>query len=268
MPNETPSKTTAPTPCAASTTTAPSATTAASPSTTTVPSTTTAPAGGSAASCGAVPYFGPAPGWETVQTGASATAANIALGPNTRSGDAPWDTVERLEEGDVLLYAMFWPAGRADLPPRELPLSLDDAQPGGLEGQPDDVYADRLGAQVDGWNIDLLVFYGGGDSTGMPPVPSRPSAEHRAAAQEQLARPAVPPLVLTGRRLNPDMGAADELTVVFRLGGHEAPGRAVHAGVPFVPVAPRRADLAGPGEPAESFISVAATHWEMVVTAV
>ena len=170
-----------------------SATTAASPSTTTVPSTTTAPTGASAASCGAVPYFGPAPGWETVQTGASATAANIALGPNTRSGDAPWDTVERLEEGDVLLYAMFWPAGRADLPPRSLPLSLDDAQPGGLEGQPDDVYADRLGAQVDGWNIDLLVFYGGGDSTGMPPVPSEPSAEHRAAAQEQLARLAVLP---------------------------------------------------------------------------
>jgi hypothetical protein len=193
MPNETPSETMAPTPCDASTTPAPSATTAASPSTTTVPSTTTAPTGDSAASCGAVPYFGPAPGWETVQTGASATAASIALGPNTRSGDAPWDTVERLEEGDVLLYAMFWPAGGADLPPRELPLSLDDAQPGGLEGQPDDVYADRLGAQVDGWNIDLLVFYGGGDSTGMPPVPSEPSADHRAAAQEQLARLAVPP---------------------------------------------------------------------------
>jgi hypothetical protein len=199
MPNETPPETTAPTPCDASTTTAPSATTAASPSTTAVPSTTrvpsttSAPPGDPPAPCGTVPYFGPAPRWETVQTGASATAANIPLGPNTRSGDAPWDTVERLEEGDVLLYAMFWPAGRADLPPRELPLSLDDAQPGGLEGQPDDVYADRLGAQVDGWNIDLLVFYGGGDSTGVPPVPSEPSAEHRATAQEQLARLAVPP---------------------------------------------------------------------------
>jgi hypothetical protein len=88
---------------------------------------------------------------------------------------------------------MFWPAGRADLPPRELPLSLDDAQPGGLEGQPDDVYADRLGAQVDGWNIDLMVFYGGGGSTGVPPVPPEPSAQHRATAQEQLARLAVPP---------------------------------------------------------------------------
>ena len=193
MPNETPPEATAPAPCDASTTTAASATTAASPSTTTVPSTTTAPPGDSAPSCGTVPHFGPAPGWETVQTGASATAANIPLGPNTRSGDAPWDTVERLEEGDVLLYAMFWPTGRADLSPRELPLSLDDAQPGGLEGQPDDVYADRLGAQVDSWNIDLLVFYGGGDSPGEPPVPSEPSAEHRTTAQEQLARLAVPP---------------------------------------------------------------------------
>ena len=194
MPNETPPSATTSAQCATTTTGSPSSTTTGLPSTTTSPSMTTAPSGDSAASCGTGPYFGPAPGWETVQAvGPGATAANIPLGPNTRSGDAPWDTVERLEEGDVLLYAMFWPAGRADLPPRKLPLSLDDAQPGGLEGQPDDVYADRLGAQVDGWNIDLLVFYGGGDPTGVPPVPSEPSAETRAAAQEQLARLEVPP---------------------------------------------------------------------------
>jgi hypothetical protein len=100
--------------------------------------------------------------------------------------------VERLEETDVVLYAMFWPAGTADLPHRELPLSLDDAQPGDLEGQPDGIYADRLLAQVGGWNIDLLVFYGG-DPTGAPPVPSEPDAETRAAAQEQLGRLGVPP---------------------------------------------------------------------------
>jgi hypothetical protein len=196
MPNEPRPPATAPPSCATTTTGPPSPT--GSPSRTTSPptnppSTTTAPSGDSEASCGTVPYFGPAPGWETVQTGASATTANVPLGPNTRSGDAPWDTVERLEEGDVLLYAMFWPAGRGDQPPRELPLSLDDAQPGGLEGQPDDVYADRLGAQVDGWNIDLLVFYGGGDSTGVPPVPLEPRADHRAMAQGQLARLEVPP---------------------------------------------------------------------------
>jgi hypothetical protein len=80
----------------------------------------------------------------------------------------------------------------AIFPPRELPLSLNDGQPGGLEGQPDDIYADRLLAQVDGWNIDLLVFYEGGDPKGVPPVPSEPSAETRAGAQEQLERLVIP----------------------------------------------------------------------------
>ncbi|MGH9228946.1 MAG: hypothetical protein ACRD07_09520 [Acidimicrobiales bacterium] len=195
MPNETPPPDTTPPPCPTATTASPSTATTASPSTATTasPSTTTAPSDDAAASCGTCPYFRPSPGWEAVQGGSAATAANISLGPNTLSGDAPWDTVERLEEGDVVLYAMFWPAGKADLPSRELPLSLDDAEPGGLEGQPDDVYADRLGAQVDGWNIDLLVFYGGGDPTGVPAVPSEPSAETRVAAREQLARLEVPP---------------------------------------------------------------------------
>jgi hypothetical protein len=211
MPNETPPPASGPPRCATTTTGSPSTATAPStvtappstataPSTTASPSMTTAPSGDSAA-CGTPPYFGSAPGWETVQfpqTGVSATAANIPLGPNTQSGDAPWDTVERLDEGDVLLYAMVWPGGKADLPPRELPLSLDDAEPGGLEGQPEDVYADRLQAQVGGWNIDLLVFYGGGVPTAAPAVPSvsvasEPSAEHRATAQEQLARLEVPP---------------------------------------------------------------------------
>jgi hypothetical protein len=195
MPNETPPPATEPPPCATTTTASRSTTTTASPST------TTAPSGGSEASCGTPPYFGPAPGWETVQfpqTGVTATAANVPLGPNTRSGDAPWDTVERLAEGDVLLYAMLYPAGEvsavdAIFPRRELPLSLDEAQPGGLEGQPDNIYAERLGARVDGWNIDLVVFYGGGDSAGAPQVPSEPSVETRTTAQEQLTRLAVPP---------------------------------------------------------------------------
>jgi hypothetical protein len=96
MPNETPPPSTEPPPCAATTTGSPSTaappSTAASPTTTASPTTATAPPGGSEPSCGTAPYFGPAPGWETVQTGASATAANVPLGPDTRSGDAPWDT--------------------------------------------------------------------------------------------------------------------------------------------------------------------------------
>ena len=142
---------------------------------------------GSNADVGRTPYFRPAPGWEALQLGTSATAATVALGPATMSGDGPWDTVERLEDGDVVLFARCYLAG--DTPavdvtfqPRELPLSASDAQPGGVEVQPDDAYAERLGAQVDGWNIDLLILYAASD----------PSAETVAAAQEQLERLVVP----------------------------------------------------------------------------
>ena len=109
----------------------------------------------------------------------------------------PWDTVERLEAGDIVLFAMVYPTGTpamdANTPKRELPLSLDDAVTDiSFEGQPDYIYADRLGAQVNGWNIDLLIFYGGGDPTAVPPVRSAPTDEARAAAQEQLKRLVVP----------------------------------------------------------------------------
>jgi hypothetical protein len=134
------------------------------------------------------PRFLAAPGWEVVQERTTATASNLPLGPGTRSGDAPWDTVERLEEGDVVLWAMSIPAGETSLvdagfPPGALPLSLDDAQPGGnFEGQPDNAYTERLDVRVNGWNIDLLIFYGGTEA----------SAGARAAAQEQLDRLDVP----------------------------------------------------------------------------
>lgn len=109
------------------------------------------------------------------------------MGPDTQSGSAPWDTVERLGEGDVVLYAMAYPTGEsaavdANFPPGELPLSIDDAPPGGLEGNPEVGLTLRMGVQVHGWNIDLLVFFG----------TAEPSAETRAAAQEQLARLDVP----------------------------------------------------------------------------
>jgi hypothetical protein len=130
-------------------------------------------------------------GWPTSRAGL--TAANVPLGPNSPAGAVPWDTVERLEDGDIVLFAMLVPVGETPavdsiFPRRELPLSLDDAQPGGLEGQPDDVYAERLLALVDGWNIDLLIFYGGTELKGKPPAPAPPNPETRAAAQEQLAR--------------------------------------------------------------------------------
>ena len=145
------------------------------------------------------PGFLPAPGWQTVTTpsASSATAANIPLGRDTLKGYVPWDTVERLEGGDVVLFAMVYPTGNttvdANFPKRGLPLSLDDSVTDiNFEGQPNHIYADRLGAQVNGWNIDLLIFYGGGDRTAVPPVRRAPSAETRAAAQEQVARLVVP----------------------------------------------------------------------------
>ena len=108
---------------------------------------TTAPvatAGDTDSSTADFPGFLPSPGWETVSTpeSVSVTAANIALAPGTLAGQVPWDTVRRLRDGDVVLFAMFYPMGDsaavdALFPRRELPLSLDDAQPGGLEGQPD-----------------------------------------------------------------------------------------------------------------------------------
>ncbi len=109
----------------------------------------------------------------------------------------PWDTVERLEDGDVVLFAMFIApresSGDDVFPPRSLPLSLDDAHTDiNFEGQPDHIYADRLGATVNGWAIDVLIFYGGGDPKAVPPVRAPPSAETRDAVQDQLARLHVP----------------------------------------------------------------------------
>lgn len=140
------------------------------------------------------PGFLPASGWETFQTGAtsppqapSATTANVPLGPDVFSGTYPWETIGRLETGDVLLQATFLPTGEseavdAQFPRRELPLSFDDAQSGAqLEGQPPNVTALRLLARLGDWNVDLFVFLGGEAAAGA-----------REAAEEQLARLVVP----------------------------------------------------------------------------
>jgi hypothetical protein len=151
-----------------------------------------------AASPGAPPYFRPAPGWETSQAGFVATAANVPLRPDALEGNFPaYETIGRLAEGEVLLQAAFYPMGEstavdAIFRPRELPLSSDEAYPAGFEGQPVHIYGERLGVQVNGWNIDLLIFYGGGDPTAVPPVRSEPTVETRTAAQEQLERLVIP----------------------------------------------------------------------------
>ncbi len=134
------------------------------------------------------PQFLPAAGWSTVHDETSATTSNIPLGPMTLEGNVPWDTVDRLEAGDLVLFATAIPAGEkpvvdAAFPPGNLPLSIDDAILSGLEGKPDDVYDEALQVQVNGWNITVHVFYGGA---------AEPTPESRAAAQEQLARLDVP----------------------------------------------------------------------------
>lgn len=152
------------------------------------------------------PGFLPAQGWDTFQTGAtqppqavSATAANVRLGPDALSGTFPWQTVARLRSGQTLFQATFYTRGDntgvdAQFPARSLPLSLDDAVSGAsLEGQPPNVSADRLVARVNGWNLDLFVFFGG-----------RATTAARAAAQKELNRlvvPEGPPGVLDTRPL-------------------------------------------------------------------
>ena len=201
MPNETPPPATTPPPCATTTTaTSPSGTDTTTTTTTTSPSSTPPTTNTSAA----LPSFRPAPGWHTSEPGAGgmlATAANVPLGPDALEGNFPaWETIGRLQEGEILMQAWFvaplesWADDAArGYPPRSLPLSLDDAMNDfGFEGQPDHIYSDRVGATVNGWNIDVLIFYGGGDPTAVPPVRAHPSVETRAAAQEQLARLVVP----------------------------------------------------------------------------
>jgi Protein of unknown function (DUF4232) len=149
---------------------------------------------GGATSDASGPGFLPARGWDTFQTSVtrppqapSATAANISLGEDALSGTFPWQTVARLGTGQVLLQATFYPSGESAgidgrFPRRSLPLSLDDAAvDASLEGQPANVTADRLVARVNGYNLDLFVFFGGH---------ATPAA--RVAAQEELDRLVVP----------------------------------------------------------------------------
>lgn len=84
----------------------------------------------------------------------------------------------------------------------------------------------------------LLIFYGGGDPTAVPPVQSEPTAETRAAAQEQLARlvvavehaalaiPLVPRTAPHDRRTVPAVVRDVEAPVFFRSLLEDAPAKA------------------------------------------
>jgi hypothetical protein len=150
--------------------------------------------GGATKTAASGPGFLPAPGWETFQTGLTtpprtptATAANVTLGPDVLSETFPWQTVAGLRSGQVLLEAIFYETGAvtgvdAHFRPHSLPLELGTAERGvSLEGQPPNVTAYRLDARVNGWNLDLFVFFGGS-----------PTPAARAAAQDELNRLVVP----------------------------------------------------------------------------
>jgi len=186
-----------------------------------------APGGATKAAQADGPGFLPAQGWDTFQTGATtppqaptATAANVKLGPDVLQETFPWQTVATLRSGQVLLEVLFAPRGEnaaidAQYRPRSLPLSLADAESGGpFEGQPPNASAERLSGKVNGWNLDLFVFYGG-----------RPTRAARAAAQEELRRlvvPQAPPGVLETRRVlqpSPHACRASALRSSVRLQG-------------------------------------------------
>jgi len=186
-----------------------------------------APSGSTKAARGVGPGFLPAQGWDTFQTGATtppraptATAANVKLGPDVFVESIPWQTVAKLRSGQVLLETLFSARGEsasidAQYRPRSLPLSLGDAvAEGPFEGQPPNATAARLLARVNGWNVELFVFYGG-----------RPTPAARAAAQEELGRlvvPQAPPGVLETRpalRTNPNACRASTLRSRVRWQG-------------------------------------------------
>jgi RNA polymerase sigma-70 factor (ECF subfamily) len=86
----------------------------------------------------------------------------------------------------IVIFATFHPAGESEevdrrFPERSLPLRLADAEPGGIEGQPDNVTASRLLGRVGTYNIDVIAFFG-----------SIPSADSLDLADEELGRLVVP----------------------------------------------------------------------------
>lgn len=142
------------------------------------------------------PGFLPHSGWNTASTGVTgppraptALAANVPIA----SGDAtmlapPTATIRSLGSSGVLLLATFYtptlkrhvPIG---YPPRNLPLRLSDAVPSGsVEGFANKGLTEQLEAAVDGYDIDLLIFFG----------TPHPSPEVRAAADAEVRALVVP----------------------------------------------------------------------------
>jgi hypothetical protein len=140
------------------------------------------------------PGFLPAPGWDVFETGTTeppqaptATASNVSLDPADEVGGLPHPTLERLGPEGIVIFATFYPSGESEevdrqFPERSLPLRLSSAEPGGIEGQPENVSALRLLGRVGDYNIDVVIFIGSADA----------SPSTLELADEQLGRLVVP----------------------------------------------------------------------------
>ena len=157
----------------------------------TAPKTSDVPSSSQVPDAVGMPHFPVADGWDVRQVGIEATASTNPLA--SYAGNDPWDAVQELGADDVVLYVAAYPKGEsvlqdANTPPGVLPLSLDDMPSGGMEGHPGVGLTLRRTVQVNGWNLDLMVFFGRAD----------PSAKTRALAQDELTRLDVPVRSSTG----------------------------------------------------------------------
>jgi hypothetical protein len=138
--------------------------------------------------------FLPATGWTVIQVGLPGSAestrmvaANVPISPGgPRRGQPPalhawppWTIVI-----DATLKARGEPARDASFPVRSLPLTLADARPVTVPGQPTLEYVLRAG--VDGYNVDASVTFA-----------SEPTAALFAKAEEQIARLVIAPAAIT-----------------------------------------------------------------------
>ena len=138
--------------------------------------------------------FLPATGWTVIQVGLPGSAestrivaANVPISPgDPRRGQPPalhafppWTTVI-----DATLKARGEPARDLAFPVRSLPLSLADARPVTVTGQPTLEYVLRAG--VNGYNVDASVTFA-----------TEPTAAMFEKAEEQIARLVVAPAAIT-----------------------------------------------------------------------
>lgn len=172
----------------------------------------------------ATTVFGPgfvrARGWNVLETGLTippqaptASAANVPFAAGDRSQQSPpTATVSSLRSGGVVLWAQLYPSGGnpaidRTFPPRRLPLRLADAfnttNPEGFNGKG---AVRRIDARAEGYNIDVVIFFGS----------RAPSTQAVAAARNELARLVVPQCPTAAKTLGRgDLQAATSSLLVW-----------------------------------------------------